>query len=524
MTKLTKSALIVAISFGINKILAIFRQLIIARLFGLSSELDVFNVANNVPDLLFALISGGALAMAIIPVLSEVLTREGRTTAWHVFSRIANLAFLITLGVSLFVAIFAGPLVSSSFGIAPGFSSSQQELVVELMRLNLIATIIFSMAGLFIGGLQANQHFLLPALAPILYNLGQIFGALILAPEKSVNVGFIHLPALNMGVYGLVYGVLIGSILFLLILIPGLFHYQFKWSASLNLNQPDVRKILVMLGPRVLSMLFYQLTFIIRDNIASHLPMGAVTALTYGWMILQVPETLIGTAIGTALLPTISEHFARRNLDEFNSTIQRTLRVLIALSVPITFLLATGLQPFLSLAFGWDDAGTQLLLWITRAFIIGLAGHCLLELGARIFFAKQNAVIPLIGSVLNLFIYLFSGNLFAQMLSTPGVALADALAFSLQALFLLAIHSWLSQKSRDAGKIYHIIQSLFGDKEINLTWIRSIAGGLAGTLIILIISNAFKLPPVIMGTFSLFGGMLASLPLIWQELRILVHL
>jgi putative peptidoglycan lipid II flippase len=263
MTKLTKATLLVAISLGFNKILGILRQLIIARQFGLSSELDVFNVANNIPDMLQAIIAGGALAMAIIPVLSEVLTKQGRQAAWQVLCRVANFAFLVTSGLSMLVGFFALPMVQSPLGIAPGFSASQQALVVELMRLNLIGTLIFSMAGLLIAGLQANQHFLLPALAPILYNLGQIFGALVLAPAKGVAILGITLPAFGMGVHGLVYGVLIGSVLFLLIQIPGLIAYQFKWLPRLDLNHPDVHKILVMLGPRLVGMLCFQLTLIL---------------------------------------------------------------------------------------------------------------------------------------------------------------------------------------------------------------------------------------------------------------------
>ena len=289
VNKLSKSALLVAFTFGLNKILAIARQLIVLRIFGLSAEMDVFNVANNVPDLLYALISGGALAMALIPVLTEVISREGRISAWRVFNSVANLAFLITIAFSILVALLAGILVRSALGIAPGFTSLQQDMVINLMRLNLIATLIFSMAGLLIAGLQANKHFLFPALAPILYNVGQIFGALILAPNQPVHLGSIVLPAYGLGAYGLVYGVLIGSGLFFVMQIPALLAHQYRWQPVLELKNNDARKILTMLGPRVVSMFFYQLTFIARDNIASRLPVGSVTALTNGWMILQVP-------------------------------------------------------------------------------------------------------------------------------------------------------------------------------------------------------------------------------------------
>ena len=145
ISRLSRAAFLVSISFGINKLVAIVRQLIIARQFGLSSDLDVFNVANNIPDMLYSLISGGALAVAIIPVLTEVMTRESRDAAWRVFSRVANIAFLVTVVLAILVSIFAWPLVQHPLGIAPGFNFEQQALVVRLMRLDLIGTIIFSM-------------------------------------------------------------------------------------------------------------------------------------------------------------------------------------------------------------------------------------------------------------------------------------------------------------------------------------------------------------------------------------------
>lgn len=527
MTRLTRATLLVAFSFGINKILAILRQLIIARQFGLSAELDVFNVANNVPDMLYALISGGALAMAIIPVLTEVLTREGRDAAWRVFSRIANLAFLVTVGLSILVAVFAGVLVRSQIGIAPGFTSTQQALVVEIMRLNLIATLIFSMAGLLIAGLQANQHFLLPALAPILYNLGQIFGAVILAPEQGYTIAGFTLPAFGMGVHGLVYGVLIGSALFFLIQVPGLIVYKFKWVPRLDLGHPDVRKILIMLGPRVASMFFYQLTFIARDNIASHLSQGAVTALTYGWMIQQVPETLLGTALGTALLPTISEQFARHELGQFINTLKRSVRVIIALSLPAAFLLAAGLPPFLALAFGWDAAATQTLLWVTRAFLLGLLGHSLLELGSRAFYAQQNARIPLAAAGLNLVLYIFFGILLSRWLDVVGIGLADSLAFTAQAVFLLivfAIYFRASNQELKANK--SIFQVLFGQSDLNLTLLRSLVGSLLGSVVVLVLLPLFSyfISPVLAGLISLFCGLFITLPFIWKEMRLLFRL
>ena len=105
MSRLTKISFLIALFFGLDKIVGIIRQVIIVRQFGLSANLDAFNVANNLPDLLYALISGGALAIALIPILSEVLTREGKKALWLLFSRIANLAFLVTALLAVLIAV-----------------------------------------------------------------------------------------------------------------------------------------------------------------------------------------------------------------------------------------------------------------------------------------------------------------------------------------------------------------------------------------------------------------------------------
>ena len=212
--------------------------------------------------------------MALIPVLSETLNTNGRRDLWNVFSRVANIFFLTAAGVAALIAIFARPIVGSQIGIVPGFSASQQVLVTHLMQLNLIATLIFSISGLVMSGLQANQHFLFPALAPIFYNVGQIFGALVLSPTKPYSFGPVRLPAFGLGVYGLVYGVIIGAVLHLAIQVPGLVKYHFHWSASVSLKDERVRQVLRLVGPRLITMFFIQATFIARDNLASRLPAG----------------------------------------------------------------------------------------------------------------------------------------------------------------------------------------------------------------------------------------------------------
>ncbi len=512
LSHLTRISILLAVFFGLDKAIGVLRQMLVARQFGLSSELDAFNAANNLPDSLFALISGGALAIAFIPVLSEYLTLKGKPAAWMLFSQIANLAFIVTAALAVLVALLAEPLVSWQLGIAPGFNTAQQKLVADLMRLNLIATLIFSISGLVMAGLQANQHFLLPAMAPLFYELGQIFGALVLAPTKGYVIGTATLPALGMGVHGLVYGVILGAALHLLIQVPGLVKYHFKWTPRIAMRDSGVRQVLALLGPRLLTMFFIQLIFIARDNLASRLEPGAVTALTYGWLIMQVPETLIGTAIGTALLPTLSEQIARGDWSSFRETLEKVLRVIIGITLPCAVLLAAGIRPLVELFFGFDAQGTQLVAWVTRAYLAGIVGHSLLEIASRSFYAQKDARIPLLASGLTAVLFFGISILLFQFLGAAGISAADTLAFTLEALLLLFI---LNRRLKGKGE---------GKAAVGNTLLRSVLGSIVGGFVVYILLQVLPLPLLPASVAALGIGALITVPFIWKELKILIRL
>jgi len=478
-SQLTRISLMLALFFGIDKLLGVLRTIIISRQFGLSEELDVFNAANNLPDLLFALISGGALAIAFIPVLSKVLSKNGKKSAWSLFSKVANLAFFVTLGLAIIVGILAGPLVKGQLGIAPGFKPDQQVLAIRFMRLNLISTLIFSISGLVMAGLQANQHFLMPAIAPLVYDIGQIFGALILAPEEGLQIAGYKLPAFGLGIDGLVYGVIIGAALHLIVQIPGLIKFDFKWSPVLDFKDESFRRVLRLMGPRLISMIFIQLIFLARDNLASRLATGSVTALSYGWWIQQVPETLIGTAIATALLPTLSEYVVVKDKDAFRSTIERSLRVMIALSLPITV-------------------------------ILSLLGHSVVELGVRAFYARQNARIPMLISATGFLIYVGLAIPLMGRFASGGIALANSITYSIQAVILIILLNRQLSKNFKLGHAF--LRASIG----------AAAAGLCSWLILTVLPIEIREIYLSFGAI-LFGGIVAVI-LIWRDLRLLRRL
>ena len=510
MSRIARSTLIVAFFFGLEKALGFLGKILVNRQFGMSATLDAFYAANNIPDLLFALISGGVLAMALIPVLSEYLDHSGRSAMWDLFSRIANLVFLATAALSVLVAIFADQLVGWRMGVAPGFTPEQQALVADLMRINLLGTLLFSLSGLAIAGLQANQHFLLPAIAPSLYDIGTLFGVLVLAPAESVSLGPISLPAFDLGIYGVVYGTVIGAALFLLVQIPGLVYYRFRWRPAIDLHHPGVRQVLALVGPRILTVGCIQFIFYMQDNIASRLAEGSVTALANGWLFMQVPETLIATAIATVLLPTLSEQIARQDLPAFTRTMNHGLRLILALAFPAAVVVAVGVRPVINI-LGFDAAGADLVAWVTRAYLLGMLGHSLLEIAVRAFYARQDARTPLKIYFFGALLFVAAAIALALLLGASGIALANAIVYSTIALILLILLNrqvpGILQLSGTLGRVL-------------------LAGLVAGTVTAaaLLLGLRLPVPSALVGLVAMGFGALAAVPFIWPELKLLIKL
>jgi len=495
---LARTSILIAFFFFIDKILAFVRVGIISRQYAGSIQLlDTFNAANNLSDVLFALISGGALAMAFIPLMSEYLTTKGRAAAWDLFSRVANLAFIVTGSIAILIAIFAEPIVNAEVGIAPGFGAEQRQLLAELMRLNLIGTVIFSISGLVMASLQANQHFLLPALAPALYNIGQLFGAIFLVPR--------------FGIHGLVYGVILGAALHLLVQIPALFRYGFKWTPALDLRNSGLIEALKLLAPRLLTMFGIQLIVIARDNLASRLDqVGAVTSLTYGWMIMQVPETLLGTAIATAMLPTLAELASRADWSGFHVAIERALRVLIALTIPVAAVLAAGVNPLVRAVFGFDAGTSTLITWTTRAYLLTLTGFSIQEIAARSFYARKEPLFPLYAVILRLAIFIVIGILgltFFRQIGAPIIASAE-IALLIESIVLFR---WLSKRTHEPLRVWSAV-------------LKGLVAALLGGVIAYVLAVIVPGSAVLTALLGMVVGGLVTLPFIWSEVKLLVKL
>lgn len=433
------SAIIIGCGFLVSKVTGILDDLILAKIIGPGPQLDAYYAAFGLPDLLFTLIAGGALAAAFIPMFSGFLAREDRSGAWRLASAVINTAFLAASIASLGLAVFAPVIVSQTVG--SGFTSEQQQLTSNLMRVILISTVLFSVSGIVMSALQANQHFFLTALAPIMYNLGILGGVIFLGPK--------------LGVWGPAIGVVTGALLHLLVQVPGLIKYKAKWSPRLGWRDPDLRRVIRLLLPRVAGMGVVQLAAIITTSLASHLSAGSVTALSYGWRVMQLPETLIATAIATAAFPTLSEFAARGDLDRLRGTLVSTLRAILALTIPATIGLLIFGRLAVQLLFErgeFTSESTTLVTWAVQGYALGLIGHSMLEVGARTFYAQQDTRTPLIVAAGAMIIGISASVVLRDVLGVGGLALANSIGVTVEvsALLILLRRRWTARVAAEA--------------------------------------------------------------------------
>jgi putative peptidoglycan lipid II flippase len=433
--QIARAAGIVMVATVVARLLGLGRQMIVGQLFGTTIEMDAFAAANVVTETLYLVVAGGALASAFIPIFTGFLTQGDRRGAWRLASQAASLILVVVVLLSALTALLAHPIIEHM--LAPSMPPAGQLLTAQLLRIMLIATVIFSVSGLLMGILNAHQHFLLPALAPILYNLGIIGGAVLLSP--------------SMGIYGVAIGVNVGAALHFLIQLPGLRGRDFHFVPGLGLDNPAVRQVARLMGPRVLGLAVTRVNFWVNTNLASAFGAGAVSALDYAMRVMLLPLGVVAQAIGIAAFPTFSELVAQGDLVSMRRALASTLRSVIYLALPASAGLILLRVPIVQLLFERGEftaESTASVAWVLAFFALGLTGHAGLEIVVRAFYALHDTRTPVVvGSAamaLNVALSITLSRLFLSIGWMPhgGLALANSLATLIEACWLL----WLLRK------------------------------------------------------------------------------
>ena len=424
-------AVMLAILFG--QLMGLVRSILVANAFP-PAELDAFAAANRVSETLFTLIAAGALGSAFLPTFTAFLVNNDRASAWRLASSLINLVTLILSLAAVLAAWFAPQIVR--YLLAPGLAHDPHlfALTVSLLRIQAASAVLFGLGGLVISILNAHQIFFIPQITAAMYQIGQIFGVLVLGRW--------------MGIYGLAWGVVIGALLFLVIQLPALLKLKGDFSFSLGGRNPDVGRVIQLMGPRVFGAAVVQLNFWVNNNLGSRMAEGSIISLTYGFMLMLMAQAAIAQSVAIAALPTFSAQYALGKIDELRVSLASTLRSMFLLALPATVGLILLARPIVSMLYQrgkFTALTTEMTAWALTWYAAGLLGHSVMEVLTRAFYAQQDTKTPvIIGTIamgLNVVFSFMFARLFSQIGWMPhgGLALANSLATALEATALFLV-------------------------------------------------------------------------------------
>ena len=426
-TSLTAATIILMASFVGSRVLGLLRDVAIGHAFGTSPELDAYLAAFRIPDTLFQLLAGAALGSAFVPVFARYLARDQEREGWLLANSLLNAIVAALVLASLVAFLFTPTLLA---WMAPGWASDPEKLslAVELTRIMLLSPVIFGASGLMMAILNARQHFLWPAIAPMLYNLSIMAAALFLAG--------------GLGVRGLALGVVAGALLHLLVQVPELRRQGMRYTPVIAWRLDGFRRVLALMGPRILGLAAVQLNFAVTTMLASTLNAGSLAALNYAFLIMMAPLGVFGMAISTAVFPTMAEQVARHEYDQLRTMLSEALRLILFLTLPAIAFLIVLREPVVGLLFqrgAFDDASRQLTAYALLFYALGLAGHATIEITTRVFYAVHDTRTPVTLSLASMGAYVLLGIWLVQPLRIGGLALALSIAASLEGIFLLGL-------------------------------------------------------------------------------------
>jgi putative peptidoglycan lipid II flippase len=402
----------------LSRILGFVRDLVIARAFGAGMATDAFFVAFRLPNLLRRMFAEGAFSQAFVPILAEYKNRQGEAATHTLVSRVATLLGLIVAVVAALGAL-AAPLII--YVSAPGFSGDpgKFELTVELTRITFPYIFFMSLVALAGGVLNTWSRFAIPAFTPVLLNLA------------FIGMALFAVPYFDPPVLALAWAVFLGGLLQLALQVRPLMKIGMMPRFDLDLSDPGVRRVMKLMAPAILGVSVSQISLLINTIFASFLESGSVSWLYYADRLMEFPAGLLGVALGTILLPSLSKLHADDKAEEFSSLLDWGLRLTLMLTLPAALGLALLAVPLVATLFNYG-AFTPADVMQTRsalvAYSVGLTGLILVKVLAPGFYARQDIRTPVKIAILTLAATQLMNLAFIIPLRHAGLALSIGLA------------------------------------------------------------------------------------------------
>ncbi|HZP96756.1 MAG TPA: murein biosynthesis integral membrane protein MurJ [Candidatus Limnocylindria bacterium] len=421
-----RASIVMIAALVASRVLGWLRLSVVGATFGATPQLDAFMAAFKIPDALFNLLVAGALSSAFIPIFAGYLAKEREKEAWHVASSVMNVLILSLMALSALMWLAAPWLVPTI--VAPFPDPKQQQLAVELTRIMLVSPIFMGLSSLVTGVLQSYRQFLAGAVAPLVYNGVQILFALFAAPF--------------LGIQALAFGVVVGAAMMFLVQIPELTFRRTKYELALDLGHPGVREVFFLAGPRTFALGAVQIVFFVDTYLASSMPTGSLTALNYAFQLMLLPLGVFSIAISAAIFPTLSHYASLGQAAKMRDALQQAIRWILFLTLPTAIVMVVLRRPIVNLLFQYGAFGAGARELTQAAFLfysLGLAGHALVQILARAYYASRDTTTPVAFTLVSIGVNVVLSVALAPRLGINGLALANSIATLAEAALLLAM-------------------------------------------------------------------------------------
>lgn len=406
--------------------------------------IDAYTVAFTIPDFMFFILVSGALSVTFIPVFNQRLGSGNKKSAWELSSSMVNFMALLTLVASVLIIIFADPLVR--YVVGPGLDESGRSLAISMMRVIAVNPFLFAVATVIASMQQAVGRFTFFALAPTIYNVGIIIGAVFF----TNGITIFGWQVFEGGIMGVALGVVLGAVLQLLVSSIGLFGLGFDYQFKIYWKNKGFRKVLSLLPARSFDQGADYLNSIVETNLASRMAAGTVRAYQQATTLHMVPINLIGVAISTAAFPKMTERLSQGRPDLFKKELQAVLRVIIWLALPvatITFFTRGYLVNFIK------NGGDPLMAGLLGALVIAILFRSIYHIAARSFYAQQDTKTPLYISIFAISLNIALAVWFTMRLGMG----AYGLAWAQSAVALIEVTVLFVVMARRIGGLFDLV-------------------------------------------------------------------
>ncbi len=406
----------------ITKVLGFLKLRIVAQLFGVSHELDIFWAAFTIPDMLFMIIVAGSINASIIPIFTEIFHKKGQESLDRFFN---NLSLVINYTVIIIAGIFFiftpqlteflinSESIQNTLNFAHKIGSEDFDLFVNLTRIMMISPVLLGISTLLTGYLQSRKQFFITSLAPLFYNLAMIIGPILFVAY------------MRSGVYGIAWSAVIGSLLHLLIQVPAfkkLYNSKFSFGFSTlksALKDKQLLRALKLAVPRTISIIGEQINVVVNTLISFSLAAGALSAYKFALSLHMFPINIIGTSVAQVSLPDLTEHCEDKK--EFGKILNRAIQLSLYLVLPIVAVLLILRFPIVRLAYGtgaFDWRATIITAWCLVLLSLSVVGQTVTQILLRAFYAIKETWLPLLAVaiciVLNILLAYWFTNFFSH--------------------------------------------------------------------------------------------------------------